>query len=41
MATEREDLLDAVLALLNEVGLDQFSTRRLAERLGVQQPAHY
>jgi TetR/AcrR family tetracycline transcriptional repressor len=41
MAIEREKILDAALALLNEVGLDQFSTRRLAERLGVQQPALY
>ena len=41
MAIERGKILDAALALLNEVGLDQFSTRRLAERLGVQQPALY
>ena len=41
MAIEREKILDAALTLLNEVGLDQFSTRRLAERLGVQQPALY
>jgi TetR/AcrR family tetracycline transcriptional repressor len=41
MAIERENILDAALALLNEVGLDQFSTRRLAEKLGVQQPALY
>ena len=41
MAIEREKILEAALALLNEVGLDQFSTRRLAERLGVQQPALY
>ena len=41
MAIEREKILDAALDLLNEVGLDQFSTRRLAERLGVQQPALY
>src|SRR4051812_39138776 len=41
MAIEREKILDAALALLNEVGLDLFSTRRLAERLGVQQPALY
>src|SRR3569623_1160146 len=41
MAIEREKILDAALALLNEVGLNQFSTRRLAERLGVQQPALY
>jgi TetR/AcrR family tetracycline transcriptional repressor len=41
MAIEREKILVAALAVLNEVGLDQFSTRRLAERLGVQQPALY
>src|SRR3954454_22471944 len=41
MAIEREKIIDAALALLNEVGLDQFSTRRLAERLGVQQPELY
>lgn len=41
MPIEREKLLDEALALLNEVGLDHFSTRRLAERLGVQQPALY
>lgn len=38
---EREKILDAALALLNEVGLDQLTTRRLADRLGVQQPALY
>lgn len=41
MAIEREKILDAALTLLNETGLDQFTTRRLAERLGVQQPALY
>lgn len=41
MAIEREKIIDAALAVLNETGLDQFSTRRLAERLGVQQPALY
>ena len=41
MAIEPEKILDAALAVLNEVGLDQFSTRKLAERLGVQQPALY
>ncbi len=41
MAIEREKILQAALALLNEVGLDQLSTRRLAEKLGVQQPALY
>ena len=41
MAIEREKILDAALMLINEVGLDKFTTRRLAERLGVQQPALY
>src|SRR3569623_1008486 len=41
MAIEREKILDAALALINEVGRDQFTTRKLAERLGVQQPALY
>jgi TetR/AcrR family transcriptional regulator, tetracycline repressor protein len=41
MAIERDKILDAALALLNEVGLDQLTTRKLAERLGVQQPALY
>src|SRR3569623_258723 len=41
MAIEREKILDAALALINEVGLDQYTTRKLAERLGVQQPALY
>lgn len=41
MAIERDKILDAALTLLNEVGLDQLTTRRLAERLGVQQPALY
>ena len=41
MAIEREKIVDAALTLLNEVGLDQLTTRKLAERLGVQQPALY
>jgi len=41
MAIEREKILDAALALLNDVGLEQLTTRKLAERLGVQQPALY
>jgi TetR/AcrR family tetracycline transcriptional repressor len=41
MAIEREKILEAALALVNEVGLDNLTTRRLAERLGVQQPALY
>ncbi len=41
MAIEREKIIDAAMTLLRDVGLDQFTTRRLAERLGVQQPALY
>lgn len=41
MAIEREKIIDAAMTLLNDVGLDKFTTRRLAERLGVQQPALY
>ncbi|MEP7240731.1 MAG: TetR/AcrR family transcriptional regulator C-terminal domain-containing protein [Devosia sp.] len=41
MAIEKEKIIAAAMELLNEAGLDQFSTRRLAERLGVQQPALY
>jgi TetR/AcrR family transcriptional regulator, tetracycline repressor protein len=41
MAIEREKILDAALTLLNEVGLEQLTTRKLAGRLGVQQPALY
>ncbi len=41
MKLEREKIVDAALALLNEVGLDRLTTRKLAERLGVQQPALY
>ena len=37
----RDDVLRAALALLNEVGIDALSTRRLAERLGVQSPTLY
>jgi TetR/AcrR family transcriptional regulator, tetracycline repressor protein len=41
MAIEREKILDAAMVLLNEVGLERLTTRKLAERLGVQQPALY
>lgn len=37
----RDDVLWAALELLNEVGIDALSTRRLAERLGVQSPTLY
>ena len=41
MAIERETILEAALAILNEVGIDQLTTRRIAARLCVQQPALY
>ncbi|MCE4557351.1 tetracycline resistance transcriptional repressor TetR [Pelomonas cellulosilytica] len=37
----RDDVLRAALALLNEIGIDALSTRKLAERLGVQSPTLY
>lgn len=37
----RDDVLRAALDLLNEVGIDALSTRRLADRLGVQSPTLY
>ncbi|WP_418137699.1 TetR/AcrR family transcriptional regulator C-terminal domain-containing protein [Agrobacterium sp. El2ro-1b] len=41
MAIGRDRIVDEALLLLNEVGIDKLSTRKLAERLGVQQPALY
>ncbi|MDO9224152.1 MAG: TetR/AcrR family transcriptional regulator C-terminal domain-containing protein [Caulobacter sp.] len=41
MALTRADIVSAALALLDEVGLDGLSTRRLAERLGVRGPSLY
>lgn len=38
---DREKIVDEALALLDEVGLDALSTRAVAERLGVRQPALY
>ncbi len=37
----RDDVLRAALELLNDVGIDALSTRKLAERLGVQSPTLY
>jgi TetR/AcrR family tetracycline transcriptional repressor len=37
----REAVVAEALALLDEVGLDQVSTRQLAQRLGVKQPSLY
>lgn len=41
MAIDRDRIVEEALLLLNEVGIDKLSTRKLAERLGVQQPALY
>lgn len=41
MAIDRDRIVDEALLLLNEVGIDKLTTRKLAERLGVQQPALY
>lgn len=39
--SRRDEVLDAALELLDEVGLEALTTRRLAERLGVQPGALY
>ncbi len=41
MKLDKDVIIDAAIALLNEVGIDALSTRALAQRLGVQQPALY
>ncbi|HKU97866.1 MAG TPA: tetracycline resistance transcriptional repressor TetR [Vineibacter sp.] len=41
MKLQRDIVVQTALDLLNEVGVDGLTTRRLAERLGVQQPALY
>lgn len=41
MSLQREAVVRVALALLNEVGLERLTVRRLAERLGVQNPALY
>lgn len=41
MKLDRHVIIDAAITLLNEVGIDALSTRALAQRLGVQQPALY
>jgi TetR/AcrR family tetracycline transcriptional repressor len=38
---DRTTIVEAALALLDEVGLDDLSTRRLAARLGVKGPSLY
>lgn len=41
MTSRRDEVLAAALDLLDEVGLDALTTRRLAEKLGVQPGALY
>ena len=41
MRLQHDIVVQAALDLLNEVGVEGLTTRRLAERLGVQQPALY
>ena len=41
MPLDRDLVVRAALDLLNDGGLDHFTTRKLAERLGVKQPALY
>jgi TetR/AcrR family transcriptional regulator, tetracycline repressor protein len=41
MPLDRDLVVTTALELLNDVGLDHFTTRKLAERLGVKQPALY
>ena len=41
MKVDRQLIVEAALDLLNAVGLDALSTRALADRLGVKQPALY
>ncbi len=38
---DKGTVIAAALELLNEVGMDNLTTRKLAERLKVQQPALY
>ncbi len=41
MKLDKSTIIDAALDLLNEAGIDALSTRALAQKLGVQQPALY
>jgi TetR/AcrR family tetracycline transcriptional repressor len=41
MKIAKADIVRAALEVLNEVGLDKLSTRMVAEKLGVKQPAIY
>jgi len=41
MRLKRDMIVQSALELLDEVGLDDFTTRRLADRLGIQSPTLY
>src|SRR5580658_249458 len=41
MKLQREVVVQTALDLLNQVGMEGLTTRRLAEKLGVQSPALY
>jgi len=41
MRLNRETIIQVALELLDEVGLDDLTTRRLADRLGIQSPTLY
>jgi TetR/AcrR family transcriptional regulator, tetracycline repressor protein len=41
MRLKRETVVQGALELLDEVGLDEFTTRRLADKLGIQSPTLY
>ena len=41
MRLKRETIVEGALELLDEIGLDDFTTRRLADRLGIQSPTLY
>jgi TetR/AcrR family tetracycline transcriptional repressor len=41
MGIDRKEIVDAALSVLDELGIDKLSTRALAARLGVAQPALY
>jgi TetR/AcrR family transcriptional regulator, tetracycline repressor protein len=41
MRLKRETIVQGALELLDEVGLDEFTTRRLADRLRIQSPTLY
>lgn len=38
---DRETIISAALDLLNEVGMEGLTTRKLAQKLGVEQPTLY